>query len=96
MITIFDTGPLAYLNRNDPHHVGCRADETGTGSDACVRTRTHGSCQREDGLAIDPCFNCLNQMDLADASVVVMAGVHAQSQVLTIDRGDQFRLTQKG
>ena len=117
MIAICDTGPLlAYLNRNDPHHVWAVAlmKQVRAPLLACEPVLTElVYFLREDGLAVDPVFQLLErqairlefnlsahwprirtlmsryqQMDLADASIVVMTELHARSQVLTIDRRD--------
>ena len=117
MISICDTGPLlAYLNRNDPHHVWAVAlmKQVRAPMLVCEPVLTEVVYfLREDGLAVDPLFQLLErqalrlefdipahwprlrtlmsryrQMDLADASIVVMTELHARSQVLTIDRTD--------
>lgn len=117
MTTICDTGPLlAYLNRNDPHHMWAVAlmKQVRAPMLICEPVLTEVVYfLREDGLAIDPLFQLLEreavrlefdlsahwprirtlmsryrQMDLADASIVVMTELNDRSQVLTIDRRD--------
>lgn len=117
MIAICDTGPLlAYLNRNDPHHVWAVAvmKQVRPPMLVCEPVLTEVTYfLREDGLAVDPLFQLLErgamrlefdisahwprirvlmarypQMDLADASIVVMSELHPRCQVLTIDRTD--------
>ena len=117
MITICDTGPLlAYLNRNDAHHVWAVAlmKQVRPPMLVCEPVLTEVVYfLREDGVAVDPLFALLEreavrlefdisthwprirtlmsryrQMDLADASIVVMSELHARSRVLTIDRKD--------
>jgi predicted nucleic acid-binding protein len=117
VITICDTGPLlAYLNRNDPHHLWAVAlmKQVRAPLLVCDPVLTEVVYfLREDGLAVDPLFQLLErqairlefdlsahwprirtlmsryrQLDLADASIVVMTELHARSQVLTTDRRD--------
>ena len=46
------------------------------------------SILRRTGRALRTFMARYQQMDLADASVVVMSELHARSQVLTVDRTD--------
>ena len=117
MITICDTGPLvAYLNRNDPHHVWAVAvmKQVRPPMLTCGPVLTEVVYfLREDNVDLDSLFELIErgalrlafdisthwprirtlmaryrQMDLADASIVVMSELHTRSQVLTLDRTD--------
>jgi predicted nucleic acid-binding protein len=116
-MTICDTGPLvAYLNRNDPHHLWAVAlmKQLAPPLLTCEPVLTEAIYfLREDRLNVEPLFGLLErdairldfslashwprvrtlmsryqQMDLADASVVVMTELHARSRVLTVDQRD--------
>lgn len=96
MITICDTGPLvAYLNRNDPHHAWAVAvvteaayfpREDDLDVDPLFELLERNALRVAfDFSAHRPRIRTLmrryRQMNLADASIVVMSEVHRRSQV---------------
>ena len=95
MITICDTGPLvAYLNRNDPYHSWAVALMKQARSPMLTTEPLERNALRLDLQVAQhwPRLRTLmaryDQMDLADASIVVMSERHPRSQVLTVDRTD--------
>lgn len=97
VITICDIGPLvAYLNRNDPHHalaVAVMKQVRPVDADPLFQLLEREALRLEFDMSrhwprIRTLMRRYRQMDLADASIVVMSELHVRSQVLRIDRTD--------